>query len=93
MVVLKFVGYAYPRRFPLIRGAVHQESCRFGTGIQDIRRLGPIAQELMQGFVREDGILGVHDLERWPVDSRAVNFLSETTSAGSLDGLRQVSIP
>jgi hypothetical protein len=44
--------------------------------------------ELMQGYVKEDGAVGVDDLHRW--DSDAVGFLSETTSATSVHELMKV---
>jgi hypothetical protein len=47
--------------------------------------------ELMQGYVKEDGAVGVDDLLRWPSDSHAVGFLSATTSASSVDELMKVS--
>jgi hypothetical protein len=48
--------------------------------------------ELLQGFAREDGV-GVEDLKRWPASSKAVSFLSETTSTTSLSELLDVCIP
>jgi hypothetical protein len=45
----------------------------------------------MQGYVKEDGAVGVDDLRRWPIDSDAVNFLSQTTSATSVAELMKVS--
>lgn len=39
--------------------------------------------ELMQKYVKEDGVVGIEDLDRWPSDSAAVDFLSATTSASS----------
>lgn len=35
--------------------------------------------ELMQGYAKEDGVVGIDDLSRWPYDSDAVQFLSMTT--------------
>ncbi|KAH7113187.1 hypothetical protein B0J11DRAFT_541619 [Dendryphion nanum] len=40
--------------------------------------------ELMQGYPREDGAVGVEDLYRWPSDCNAVTFLSATVTATSL---------
>jgi hypothetical protein len=54
--------------------------------------LGYIAMELMQKYVKDDGAIGVEDLDRWPSDSNVVGFLSMTTSASSLDELLKVSI-
>jgi hypothetical protein len=52
--------------------------------------VGYIAMELMQKYVKDDGAVGVEDLERWPSDSNAVDFLSRTTSASSVDELLKV---
>ena len=46
--------------------------------------------ELMQGYVKEERAVGVDDLRRWPSDSNAVGFLSETTSATSVIELIKV---
>jgi hypothetical protein len=47
--------------------------------------------ELMQKHVKGDGAVGVDDLRRWPSDSNAVGFLSETTSASSVIELMKVN--
>ena len=47
--------------------------------------------ELMQGYAKDDGAIGVDDLHRWPEGSSAVRFLSETTSASSVGELMEVS--
>jgi hypothetical protein len=46
--------------------------------------------ELMQKYVKDDGAVGVENLDRWPSDSNAVDFLSRTTSALSLAELLKV---
>lgn len=46
--------------------------------------------ELMQGYVKEERAVGVDDLRRWPPDSDAAGFLSETTSATSVIELMKV---
>ena len=46
--------------------------------------------ELMQKYCKEDGVIGVEDLDRWPFSSNAVAFLSDTTSALSAKELKQV---
>ncbi|KFY32537.1 hypothetical protein V493_00088 [Pseudogymnoascus sp. VKM F-4281 (FW-2241)] len=56
---------------------------------RDIRALGNITMELMQKYTKDDGAIGVDDLERWPSDCNAVGFLSMTTSATSVDKLVQ----
>lgn len=47
--------------------------------------------ELMQKYAKADGAVGVDDLRRWPSDSLAVRFLSETTSVTSAERLLKVS--
>ncbi len=47
--------------------------------------------ELMQKHVKEDGAVGIENLDRWPSDSAAVEFLSATTSASSAKELMTVS--
>ena len=46
--------------------------------------------EFMQKYTKEDGAVGIEDLDRWPADSNAVNFLSVTTSEPSMDDLKEV---
>ena len=53
-----------------------------------MRGLGYLTMELMQKYVKEN--IGIDDTTRWPVDSRAVDFLSSTTSAKSITDLCQV---
>lgn len=55
-----------------------------------IRALSIIVMELMQGYAKEDGAIGVDNLHRWPVDSNAVKFLSTTVTATSLNELIKV---
>jgi hypothetical protein len=57
---------------------------------QSIEALAKIAMELMQGYIKDDGIRGVDDLVRWPVESMAFKFLEATTTAVSLEQLKQV---
>jgi hypothetical protein len=47
--------------------------------------------ELMQKYEKDDGLVGVNDLNRWPVDSDAVGFLSAVSSGTSIKALKQVS--
>ena len=56
--------------------------------LQDIRALSSIVMELMQGYVKEAGAVGVDDLHRWSPD--AVSFLSDTISAASAAELLKV---
>jgi hypothetical protein len=44
----------------------------------------------MQKYEKDKGIIGVDDLERWPVGSDAFEFLSATSSISSLKDLKEV---
>lgn len=46
--------------------------------------------ELMQKYVKEDGVIGIDDLHRWHPSSDAVGFLSATVSATSAEELLKV---
>lgn len=46
--------------------------------------------ELMQKYAKDDGAIGIENLNRWPANSTAVKFLSMTTSAESVEELQQV---
>ena len=54
--------------------------------------MGYITMELMQKYAKDDGAIGIENLNRWSMDSDAVKFLSMTTSARSVDELMKVSI-
>ncbi len=76
--------------------AADQECCREVApsdvpGIKDVRALGKIVMELMQKYAKDDGAIGIENLDRWPEDSAAVEFLSATTSASSANELMKVS--
>jgi hypothetical protein len=58
---------------------------------RDIRTLGNITMELTQRYTKNDGAIGVNDLERWPSGCNAVGFLSMTTSATSVEVLIKLS--
>ena len=58
----------------------------------DVRAVGYITMELMQKYAKEDGAIGIENLNRWSMDSQAVKFLSMTTSAGSIEELRKVGV-
>lgn len=60
------------------------------TRSRHIEALSKIVMELMQGYFKEDEAIGVEDLDRWPSDSNAVNFLSTTVTAASLAELMEV---
>ncbi|KFZ16912.1 hypothetical protein V501_02011 [Pseudogymnoascus sp. VKM F-4519 (FW-2642)] len=70
----------------------NQQCCDKPLGIEeprDVRALGIITMELMQKYTQDNGAVGVENLDRWPSDSDAVTFLSETTSAASARELRK----
>jgi hypothetical protein len=52
--------------------------------------LASITMEIMQKYVKDDGMVGVDDVERWPVDSDAFNFLSALSTAKSIEFLKEV---
>ncbi|OJD23046.1 serine/threonine protein kinase [Blastomyces percursus] len=56
---------------------------------REIKALGVVVMELMDKDAKEDGAIGVTDLQRWPPGSDAVAFLSATTSTDSLDELKK----
>lgn len=47
--------------------------------------------QLMQKCEKEEGVVGIVDLDRWPVDSDAFGFLSATVSTNSIASLQKVS--
>ncbi|KAF4770088.1 hypothetical protein HAV15_011597 [Penicillium sp. str.  len=53
-----------------------------------IAALPSIMMRLMQKIGKDQGVVGVNDLERWPIDSAAVEFLSATETAESIMSLR-----
>ena len=57
--------------------------------VESVANLGFLAMELMQKYVKEN--VGIDDTSRWPVGSKAFDFLSFTTSARSIEELSQVS--
>jgi hypothetical protein len=46
--------------------------------------------QLMQKCEKEEGVVGIDDLDRWPVDSDAFGFLS-AISTNSITSLQKVS--
>jgi hypothetical protein len=46
--------------------------------------------ELIQKYIKEDRAIGVDNLDRWPLNSDALGFLSATTSAASTAELLKV---
>lgn len=60
------------------------------TQIPELGSVGNIMMELLQKYVKDDGKVGIDDLNRWSSDSIPVNFLSATTSSDSIESLMQV---
>ena len=56
-----------------------------------MRPLSSIMMELMQTYDKNDGVVGVDDLDCWPVDSDAFGFLSTASSTVTIEALKQVS--
>ncbi|CAG8316469.1 Tyrosine-protein kinase, receptor ROR, subgroup [Penicillium camemberti] len=54
-----------------------------------IKKLASITMEIMQKYVKDDGMVGVDDVDRWPVDSDAFGFLSALSTAKSIDSLKE----
>ncbi|GIJ84942.1 hypothetical protein Asppvi_003797 [Aspergillus pseudoviridinutans] len=54
-----------------------------------IKALGDLMMYLMQKCARKDGVLGVDNVKRWPLDSAAVDFLTLISSSTSLCPLTQ----
>lgn len=48
--------------------------------------------EIMQKYVKDDGMVGIDDVERWPVDSDAFKFLSALSTTKSIESLKEVCI-
>ncbi|KAJ0418425.1 hypothetical protein BJY00DRAFT_302817 [Aspergillus carlsbadensis] len=45
--------------------------------------------ELMQKYVKDDGVVGLDNLDCWQSSSAAIKFLSVMTSASSLEELKK----
>ncbi|KAJ6114206.1 hypothetical protein N7512_007651 [Penicillium capsulatum] len=54
-----------------------------------IKKLASITMEVMQKYVKDDGMVGVDDVERWPVDSDAFEFLSTLSTTESIESLKE----
>ena len=58
--------------------------------------LAPVARvmmQLMQKYVKDDGAVGIDNFDRWRNRPAAIEFLSATTSAGSIEELKKVCRP
>jgi hypothetical protein len=47
---------------------------------------------LMQKYEKNDGLLGIDNMDRWPLDSLSVGFLTAVESVHSVKALEQVSL-
>lgn len=50
----------------------------------------PLPWKSWQKYVKKDGMVGVDDVERWPVDSDAFGFLSALSTTKSIESLKEV---
>ncbi|KAH8695669.1 hypothetical protein BGW36DRAFT_264057, partial [Talaromyces proteolyticus] len=66
--------------------AIHR---RNDSQVQTLEALRAMTVELMEKRPVHDSVTGVNDLTRWPLGSDAVEFLAATTSADSIDHLRE----
>lgn len=77
--------------------AANLESCErrppSQTQSKHIKSLAGIAMELMQKYIKDNGMVGVDDLGRWPVDSAAFGFLLAISTATSMEALKEVNGP
>ena len=56
----------------------------------DLAPVSRIMMELMQKYAKDDGAVGIDDLERWSTCPAAIEFLSAITSASSFEELKKV---
>ncbi|KAB8213646.1 kinesin light chain [Aspergillus novoparasiticus] len=54
-----------------------------------IKALAIIMMRLMQKYEKDDGLIGINDVKRWPLDSCAVDFLTTTFSVQSVEARQQ----
>ncbi|THC89975.1 hypothetical protein EYZ11_010564 [Aspergillus tanneri] len=59
----------------------------------DLAPVGRVMMELMQKYVKDDGAIGLDNLDRWRTRPAAIEFLSATTSASSFEELKRVCGP
>lgn len=55
-----------------------------------VKRLASITMEIMQKYVKDDGVVGVDDVKRWPVDSDSFGFLLALSTTKSMESLKEV---
>ena len=56
----------------------------------DVEHLGRLTMNLMQGYEKKSGAIGLDDPSAWSLE--AITFLSDTTSAASVQELANVSL-
>ncbi|KAM3533715.1 hypothetical protein MY4038_003030 [Beauveria bassiana] len=71
-------------------GPDRQWNCVYSDTKEDIRRLGCVMMELMDGYVKDGGSVGLDDPSRWSPE--AVQFLGATTSVSSAKDLLLVRL-
>ncbi|CAG8944720.1 unnamed protein product [Penicillium salamii] len=54
--------------------------------------LSLIMMWFMQKYDKDQGIVGMNDLEQWPIDSATVGLLSATETTGSIKSLSNQSL-
>ncbi|KAJ5998183.1 hypothetical protein N7522_009843 [Penicillium canescens] len=59
----------------------------------DLAPVSRIMMELMQNYAKDDGVVGIDDLERWSTCPAAIEFLSAITLASSFEELKKVCEP
>lgn len=72
----------------------NEECCKVAdaTSTADVKAVGYITMELLQKYVKEDGAIGIDNINRWAPDSEPLEFLSMTTLPTSIDTLKKVSV-
>lgn len=72
--------------------AANQECCHKSglSSAGDVRALGIITMLLMQKYHSNNGDLGIEDTQRWPLDSDAVQFLTELSAEKPVQKLMKV---
>lgn len=55
-----------------------------------IKRLASITIEIMQKYVKDNRLVGVDNVERWPVDSDSFGFLLALSTTKSMESLKEV---
>ncbi|KAJ5974840.1 hypothetical protein N7481_008547 [Penicillium waksmanii] len=59
----------------------------------DLAPVSRIMMELMQKYVKEDGAIGIDNLDRWRSCPAAIEFLCATNSASSFEELKELCFP